>query len=92
MTSWTQEDAVAFESARECLTDLIGFCSADLHAERNSGAPNETRIAALEYQMKSLATERSRLRGTDIEAIARIRNVYGAEVRRRRQLAPNLIA
>ena len=33
MAKWTQEQAVAFECARECITDMMGICSAKIAAE-----------------------------------------------------------
>ena len=33
MAKWTQEQAVAFECARECITDMMGICSAKIAEE-----------------------------------------------------------
>ena len=33
MAKWTQEQAVAFECARECITDMMGICSTKIAEE-----------------------------------------------------------
>lgn len=79
MARWTQEEAIAFESARECITHLMAICSADMADSRVSCEEFE----GLRLRRSALATERAELRVNDREAVARIRAVYGLECRTR---------
>lgn len=79
MERWTQEEAIAFESARECITHLMAICSADMADSQISCEELE----GLRLRRSKLATERAGLRVHDREAVARIRAVYGLECRAR---------
>lgn len=79
MARWTQEDAIAFESARECITHLMAICSADMTDSRISCEELE----GLRLRRSKLAAERAELRVSDTGAVARVRNVYGLECRER---------
>ena len=74
---WSQDDAVAFESARECLGELIAILvgqAATLDAAGRSSA-------GLESEILALAQERDRLSVQDTNRIAAIRRDYGRRVR-----------
>jgi hypothetical protein len=90
--TWTQDEAIAFECARECISDLMAIRSREIADEETRPRPDAARLAALEADLDRLAGERSALRGTDHAEIARIRTEYGALIRtireeRRRQHA-----
>jgi hypothetical protein len=74
---WTQEEAIAFECARECITDIMAICSGQLAEEKASTAPDAVRVRSLETELARLAQERAGLRGTQTAEIARIRASYG---------------
>lgn len=85
MKQWTQEEAVAFESARECITDLIGICTAERYEERARATPDQARIDALNARITALGNERRSLTLFAHDAIQRVRTVYGAEIRAYRE-------
>ncbi|GEM_PF-2755916 len=71
---WTQEQAIAYECARECLTDLMAICMGELASEQ-ARAP---RIEALERELFALGRERQALGVHDADRVAEIRLEYGA--------------
>lgn len=77
---WTQDEAIAFECARECVTDLMGICSTAIADEQAEMPPNAARLAELENELVELARERAAMTVSDRERIAVIRRVYGARV------------
>lgn len=81
---WTQDEAVAFECARECITDMMGICSTAIADEEGRPAPDATRLAGLEKDLAELARERAALTVADQDKIAMIRREYGARVRAHR--------
>jgi len=44
MEQWTQDEAIAFECARECITDLMGIQSGLLCEEENKPSPDQASI------------------------------------------------
>ena len=81
---WTQDEAVAFECARECITDMMGICSTAIADEESQPAPDAVRLAGLEKNLADLARERAALTVADQDKIATIRREYGAQVRAHR--------
>lgn len=78
---WTQEEAIAFECARECITDMMAICSGQIAEQKASKTPDASRVQLLETELVRLASERASLRGTDAAEIARIRASYGKVIR-----------
>jgi hypothetical protein len=78
---WTHDQAVAFEAARDCITDMMGICSAKLAEEEAKTPIDDKRLSELECQLADLARERSNLTVYDDLAVAQIRTRYGAMVR-----------
>lgn len=78
---WTQDEAIAFECARECITDMIGICSSAIFAEKEKAFPDQDQIEKLEARMFELVGERRDLRLKDHDPIAKIRAEYGAYIR-----------
>lgn len=85
---WTQEESIAFECARECITDLISVYSSLLWKEEHKPAPDTSRINELRIEMTRLGQERSVLRGTHHEEIARINHEYSLQIRMFRDNSP----
>ena len=82
---WTQDEAINYECARECITDLMGIYSGAIADERAQALPDESKIADLLTSRTSLAHERMSLRLKDHDRIAEIRSVYGARIRAYRE-------
>lgn len=81
---WSQDEAVAFVCARECITDMMGICSTAIADEESQTAPDAVRLAGLEKNLVELARERATLTLADQDKIATIRREYGAQVRAHR--------
>jgi len=84
---WTQDEAIAFECARERITDLMGIYHTAIADEEEKPTPNREKIARYESITMKLARERANLSVTDHEKIADIRREYGACIRSYRDSA-----
>lgn len=73
----SQADAIAFEAARECLTDVMAIVSAELDAPDVSA----DRAQFLTQQLAALHRERAALAVGDRERVAAVRQSYGQQVR-----------
>ena len=80
-SKWTQDEAIAFECARECINDMIGICSSEIADEEEQAHPDQAKIAELEARSFALAMERSNLTLKDKKQIAKVRTEYGAWIR-----------
>ena len=74
---WTQDEAIAYECARECITHLMAICTDELHHE----APTDARRVELNAERSRLAAELRGLHVHDHADIARIRQDYGHRIR-----------
>ena len=79
--SWTAEQGVAFECAREYIAELIAIQSKLLARERAKPAPDADTISRLQKEQARLADERSTLKVQDSIAIDCIRKEYGARLK-----------
>jgi len=79
--SWTAEQGVAFECAREYIAELIAIQSKLLARERTKPAPDADTISRLQQEQARLVAERSTLKVQDSIAIDRIRKEYGARLK-----------
>lgn len=84
MEEWTQEEAIAFECAREVITDMMAIHSGQIAEEEAKSRPDPNRLAQLRAERTRLARERTELHVHDYADIARIRAVYGGAVRAHR--------
>jgi hypothetical protein len=78
---WTQEEAVAFECAREVITDLMAIYTGRIAEEAGKAQPDADRLATLRAERSRLAQERTGLHVENQAEVARIRAEYGALVR-----------
>lgn len=85
MALWTQDQAIAFEVARECITHMMAIYSGQLAQERDKAEPDDVVIAALLAERTRLAQERARLHVVDDAGVARATEVYGRAIREWRQ-------
>ena len=78
MEKWTQQQAIAYECAREAITHMMAMYSARIEKEKYAPQPDQKHIASLTAQRSALFRERAELKVTDDEKIAKIRAEYGA--------------
>jgi vacuolar-type H+-ATPase subunit I/STV1 len=78
---WTQEQAIAYECAREVITDLSAICTVRIYDEMTKQTPDHALVASLEEKITRLFKERRELTVGNQDAIAKIRHEYGSEVR-----------
>lgn len=83
---WTQDEAISYECARECITDLMGIFSSLIADERAHALPDELKINDMLRLRTTLAHERMALRLNDHDRIAEVRSTYGAQIRAYRAL------
>lgn len=81
-SKWSQEEAIAYECARDYLGEVLGIYSGELDAEEARAVPRQDRLNWLEAEITRLGHARRQLRVSDHEAITEIRAVYGALLRR----------
>lgn len=78
---WTQDEAIAFECAREVITDMMAIQTSRIAEEGSKAVPNADRLASLRTKRSRLAQERAALHVDNLAAVARIRSEYGTIVR-----------
>ena len=78
---WTQDEAIAFECACDCIGDMMAIYSARIADEKLKDVPDAGNLAEMYAARTKLAHERLALHVTDHANIARIRAEYGAIVR-----------
>ena len=76
---WTQDQAIAFECAREILTHVIGIYTAEI-TEATKKALSPSAIERLEVKLEAVIQERNNLRVTDDVTIERVCRDYGEEI------------
>jgi len=81
MPKWTQTEAVAFECAREVITDLRAILTGQIAEESRKEHPDTELLTKLRVERSRLFRERAGLRVKDHAAVARVRTEYGARVR-----------
>lgn len=82
---WTQDEAIAFECAKEVIGDLMGICSGKIAEEKAKPHPDIKKIKKLEAERSALFDERAHLYLKDNFAIERLNIEYGKKVRAHRQ-------
>ncbi len=87
MQQWTQDQAVAFECARECIVELMAICSAELGDLDGQVDVCADRVNRQEQRLADLAAELRHLHLADTDNIERIRRDYGRQVREYRSEA-----
>ena len=78
---WTQDEAIAFECACECITDMMAIYTGRITDEKRKDTPDTDKLAEMRAERTKLAQERAALHVSDHANIARIRTNYGATVR-----------
>ena len=81
MSNWTQDQAIAFECAREVITDMMAIQTGLIASETEKASPDLGYLEDLRAKRSQFAQERSGLHVEDDAEIARVRQQYGAIVR-----------
>ncbi len=81
MQKWTQDQAIAFESARECIVHLMAICSGQIGELESLAEPDTEAIHAVEQRLSDLASELRTLHLDDTERVSWVRREYGRQVR-----------
>lgn len=81
MSRWTQEQAIAYECARELIGHMVAIKSEQIEREQCRETPDKERIKALRLERRALHQERDALHVADDVQVARIRDDYGAVIR-----------
>lgn len=78
---WSQDQAIAFECAREAITELMALRSGEISHESSLSEPNEARLDDLRADRARLGRERAALHVGQDAQVARIRADYGILLR-----------
>ncbi|MBR4876279.1 MAG: hypothetical protein IKU14_01025 [Rhodocyclaceae bacterium] len=78
---WTQDEAIAYECAREVITHLRAILTGEIDEENRKEQPDAQKLERLHAESSRLFRERAQLHVKDHEEIARVRAEYGARVR-----------
>lgn len=76
---YTQDQAIAFECAREAITDLMAIYTMRIEDAKNSG--DRVLATGLTGDRSGLAQERANLHVHDADTIATVRKIYGRRIR-----------
>jgi len=83
--SWTQEQSINFECAREVINDLMSIYTTKIYAEKEKAIPDSALINSLLVERSRLRQERSALDADDDVAVAAVRAKYNPIVRSLRE-------
>lgn len=83
--TWTLQNSIAYECAREALSDVIGIQMAKIYQVEAQGASGVQEIERLRAEVDALVARRRELQPDDLAAIEEIRQTCGAIVRAHRQ-------
>jgi hypothetical protein len=78
---WTQDQAIAYECARELIGHLMAIKSEQIEQGLGKVTPDQERIEALRLERSVLHQERNALHVTDDAQVERARREYGAAIR-----------
>jgi hypothetical protein len=81
MEQWTQDEAIAFECAKEVIGHMIAIKSSQIWEEEQKDIPDQRLLEKLNESQFKLAQERKNLRLKDHEKIAQVRNDYGSIIK-----------
>lgn len=82
---WTQDEAIAYECAREVINDMVSICSNLISQEEKKNTPDLKRIQELDLRVSALFKERNAMSWHDQEIVAKIRSKYGSKIRAYRE-------
>ncbi len=79
--TWTQEQSINFECAREVINDLMAIYTTKIYEEKKKTIPDLALVNSLLAERSRLRQERSALDADDDAAVAAIRSKYSPIVR-----------
>jgi hypothetical protein len=79
--AWSQEDAVAYEVARECITRMMAIRTSWIAEEQRQAEPNPAKLEVWRRERFQYATELADLDVRDRMKSERICEFYGAQIR-----------
>lgn len=79
---WTQDEAIAYEVARETFNDLVGYCMARIYEEEAKAESDQSVIDHWNSEADRYVRERRELDPSDNEAVQKVITEYGALARR----------
>ncbi len=87
MITWTQEQSINFECARDVITDLISIYTAKIYIEKKKPEPEPDLklIESYSTEQTRLRRERTALNALDDNAVALVRSKYSPVVRSMRE-------
>jgi len=80
---WSQEQAIAYESALEAINDVVAGYSEQIHAEKNAPQANAQRIEWLRMRVSQAREVAHTLVVTDDASVGQVLTEYCAIVRAR---------
>ena len=78
---WTQDEAIAYECAKETLGYMRSICTTLMDEEKKRTKPNDQYIKELKKKYDDLWGEQERLRLKDSEHIKKINVEYGKAIK-----------
>ena len=85
--TWSLQNSIDYECAREALTDVIGIRMAQIYEAEAQGAAGLPQLERLQAEVDGLVARRRALQPEDVAEIEQIRKSCGAIVRAHRQAA-----
>jgi len=82
---WTQDEAIAFECAREAINHVIAIYSSEIYNEEKKETPDNELLETLNSELFQLTKELKALRLADNKNIAETRKKYSAIVKNKRE-------
>jgi hypothetical protein len=79
--SWTQDEAINYECARDVITDLRAILTGEITEESSKEHPDAEKLERLYAESSRLFRERAGLHVKDHAEIARVQAEYGARIR-----------
>jgi hypothetical protein len=79
---WTQDEAIAYEVAKETFNDLVGYCMARIYEQEAKPEPDQAVIDHWNSEADRYVRERRGLDASDGDAVQRVITEYGALARR----------
>ena len=81
MTTWTQEQSINFECARDTINHLIAIYFAEIYNEEKKISPDVQKLTTLNERRLQLVRERKSMHADDENMVAEVRAKYSAILR-----------
>ena len=81
MTTWTQEQSINFECARDTINHVIAIYFAEIYNEEKKISPDVQKLTTLNERRLQLVRERKSMHADDENMVAEVRAKYSAILR-----------